>query len=101
KIAKLNVRVRLALLSRQAFDGQFVEIGLPALILLLAEQVEVAPGIQPGAMTIIEGNPRGVVSDALEITDAYVLLARHRYALIRRVAANFSRRAHDAQHFGG
>src|SRR6185437_12657931 len=76
------------------------EIFAPAAVLLATEEMQIAPRIETGVVTVVEGEPRRVISNRRHTGDLDVLLARYGDALRGRVALDFSRRAHDAQEFG-
>src|SRR5262249_56902568 len=66
-----------------------------------AEPEEIIPAVEAGRMHVVEDEPRRVIADRMHLKDGDILLARDRFALIRRMALNLRTRALDAQIFGG
>src|SRR5271163_4450175 len=79
---------------------QLAEIGRPAARLLLAELVEILPGIDPGIVQIVEADPHRVVADRLERQDADLAAPGDDGLLARPMALDLGRRAFDAQILG-
>ena len=64
--------------SRLAAQPPFfecIEVGLPEVLLLLADAVEPIPGVEAGVVAIVEADADGVGSDGLDPLDADILLA--------------------------
>lgn len=51
------------LLPRQPLTRQLVEIAGPAGVFFAAEQMQIAPGVEPGVVAVVEGDARRVIAD--------------------------------------
>src|SRR4029079_3417100 len=67
---------------------------------LLAELAQVCPGVEPGIVTVVEGQADGVVADRVDGRDRNIDLAGTGDALVAAVALNLGRRTEDAQKLG-
>ena len=86
--------------AAQPLLRQLGEIGVPALVLLVAQRVQIIPGEDAGIVEIVEGDADRIVADRLDLQDRDVALARHGHALLGRMALHFGRWRDHAQHFG-
>src|SRR5690606_23630598 len=55
--------VKWSTLARQALGSEFIEICLPALLLLVAARVEVIPGEDACVVAVIEQDTHGIIAD--------------------------------------
>src|SRR5215470_4847535 len=88
------------LIPRHALRLQLIQIILPVARLVAAELEQVVPGEDAGRVHVVEGEPRGVIADRVDLEDRDLALARYGLALVRRMALHLGARAFDAQVFG-
>src|SRR5689334_21080936 len=67
---------------------------------MLAEAVEIAPGVDAGVVHVVELDPDRVIADRLDRHDADMAAAGDQLLLARPVALHFSRRTLDPQQLG-
>src|SRR5262249_48921037 len=89
-----------ARLAAQPVRRQAVEIIAPALLLLHAELVEIAPGINPGIVEIVEDDANGVIADRFEADDPDMSAAVDQCLLPSTVPLHLGRRTLDSQILG-
>jgi len=87
-------------LAAQALLFQLPYVTVPEKILLLANFIEMLPGINPGVMAVIKDDLDSVMADRLYIADLHRFLARHCLALIGRMALHLGAGTHHPQIFG-
>jgi hypothetical protein len=70
---------------------ELFEIGLPKLLLVLAEFVEVLPRVYSGIVLIVEEETDGVVADRLDAIDIHLFFADLEHALARPMPLDLGR----------
>src|SRR5712692_4827761 len=87
-------------LSAQSVRREPVEIVAPAFLVLDTKLVEIAPGVDPGVVEIVEGDANRVVADRLEPDHPDMGPPGHQRFLPRPVPLHLGRRALDPQILG-
>src|SRR5215470_9764785 len=68
--------------------------------MLASELVKVVPAVEAGIVPVVEDDAHGVVADALECLDRYVLFSGDKYLLLRSMAQHLGAGRFYTQVFG-
>src|SRR2546421_6221426 len=91
-------QMRLFPLSAGFSEGG--KIGRPFCGLIAAEFVEIIPAVEPGVVTVVENDPRRIISHRFHRNDLHMTLAGDSLLLRCRMALHLGARGFDAQIFG-